>query len=387
MVTGDHPATARAVAEQVGLAGPDALVAAGADLPADEDALGRMLDRDGLILARVAPEDKLRIARALQKRGHVVAMTGDGVNDGPALRQADIGVAMGASGTDVAREAADLVLLDDHFATIVAAVELGRATYTNIRRFLTYHLTDNVAELVPFVAWAITGGKLPLALGVLQILALDIGTDLLPALALGAEPANPRTMTGRMRADGLISRSVIGRVFGVLGPAEAVVEMTAFVAVLLAGGWTWGEHPLGCSAGHGIRHRFHSGRPRPDGDRVRLPKRNTMGGQTRLARQPAAARRGGGRDSGVVRVHRRTPARPAARRQLAFGTWLARSGGGDPGRTPRRCCVQGDPRPAAARHVRSQIPCPRMSWCSRLATSGRRPVFCAASPWPCPGPG
>ena len=243
MVTGDHPATARAVGEQVGLAGPDALVTTGAALPEDEDALGAMLDRDGVILARVTPEDKLRIARALQNRGHVVAMTGDGVNDGPALRQADIGVAMGASGTDVAREAADLVLLDDHFATIVAAVELGRATYTNIRRFLTYHLTDNVAELVPFAAWAITGGELPLALGVLQILALDIGTDLLPALALGAEPANPRTMTGRMRADGLISRSVTGRVFGVLGPAEAVVEMAAFVAVLLAGGWTWGDTP------------------------------------------------------------------------------------------------------------------------------------------------
>jgi len=241
MVTGDHPATARAVAGQLGLAGPGALVAAGADLPADEDALDAMLDRDGVVLARVTPEDKLRIARALQKRGHVVAMTGDGVNDGPALRQADIGVAMGASGTDVAREAADLVLLDDHFATIVAAVELGRATYANIRRFLTYHLTDNVAELVPFAAWAVTGGKLPLALGVLQILALDIGTDLLPAL--GAEPANPRTMSGRMRAGELISRSVTGRVFGVLGPAEAVTEMAAFVAVLLAGGWTWGETP------------------------------------------------------------------------------------------------------------------------------------------------
>ena len=243
MVTGDHPATARTVAGQVGLAGPDALVMAGADLPADEGDLGKMIDRDGVILARVTPEDKLRIARALQKRGHVVAMTGDGVNDGPALQQADIGVAMGASGTDVAREAADLVLLDDHFATIVAAVELGRATFTNIRRFLTYHLTDNVAELVPFVAWAITGGKLPLALGVLQILALDIGTDLLPALALGAEPANPRTMTSRMRLDALINRRLTARVFGVLGPVEAAVEMAAFVAVLLAGGWTWGETP------------------------------------------------------------------------------------------------------------------------------------------------
>ncbi|HUY52949.1 MAG TPA: cation-translocating P-type ATPase C-terminal domain-containing protein, partial [Streptosporangiaceae bacterium] len=102
---------------------------------------------------------------------------------------------------------------------------------------------DNVAELVPFVAWAITGGKLPLALGVLQILALDIGTDLLPALALGTEPPNPRTMTGRMRAGGLISRALVGRVFGVLGLTEAVVEMAAFSAVLLAGGWAWGQTP------------------------------------------------------------------------------------------------------------------------------------------------
>jgi len=243
MITGDHPATARAVATKVGLAGSDPMVLTGADLPGDEEKLGRLLDRDGVIVARVTPEDKLRIARALQRQGHVVAMTGDGVNDGPALQQSDIGVAMGASGTDVAREAADLVLLDDHFATIVSAVELGRATFTNIRRFLTYHLTDNVAELVPFIAWAITGGKLPLALGVLQILALDIGTDLLPALALGAEPPNPRTMTGRMRTGGLISRALIGRVFGVLGLAEAVVEMSAFTAVLLAGGWSWGQTP------------------------------------------------------------------------------------------------------------------------------------------------
>ncbi|MFI0447503.1 cation-translocating P-type ATPase [Actinomadura sp. 6N118] len=243
MITGDHPATARAIAAEVGLAGPDALVVTGEELPRDEAGLGRLLDRDGVVVARVTPEDKLRIARALQARGHVVAMTGDGVNDGPALRQADIGVAMGASGTDVAREAADLDLLDDHFATIVAAVELGRATFSNIRRFLTYHLTSNVAELVPFAVWAATGGQLPLALGVLQILAVDIGTDLLPALALGAEPAGPRTMEGRARKNRLIDRGVLGRVFGVLGPAEAAVTMAAFATVLIAGGWSWGETP------------------------------------------------------------------------------------------------------------------------------------------------
>ncbi|MEV0308263.1 cation-translocating P-type ATPase [Nonomuraea fuscirosea] len=243
MVTGDHPRTARAIAAEVGLLGPDELVLTGAELPADDAALGELLDRDGVVVARVTPEDKLRIARALRSRGHVVAMTGDGVNDGPALREADIGIAMGASGTDVAREAADLVLLDDHFATIVAAVELGRATYANVRRFLTYHLTDNVAELTPFAVWALSGGTIPLALTVLQVLALDIGTDLLPALALGAEPANPRTTHGPARAGSLIDRRLLFRVFGVLGPAQALAEMGAFAGVLLLGGWHFAAVP------------------------------------------------------------------------------------------------------------------------------------------------
>ncbi|HEY9523717.1 MAG TPA: cation-transporting P-type ATPase [Thermopolyspora sp.] len=244
MITGDHPRTARAIAAEVGLIGPDDFVVTGAGLPDGDKELGELLDRDGAVVARVTPEDKLRIARALRARGHVVAMTGDGVNDGPALRQADIGVAMGASGTDVAREAADLVLLDDHFATIVGAIELGRATYANVRRFLTYHLTDNVAELTPFVVWALSGGTVPLALGVLQILALDIGTDLLPALALGAEPPSDRTMRGPMRAGSLIDGPLLRRVFTVLGPAQALAEMAAFVGVLLLGGWTLGATPV-----------------------------------------------------------------------------------------------------------------------------------------------
>ncbi|MFC3890817.1 cation-translocating P-type ATPase [Lentzea rhizosphaerae] len=243
MITGDHPATARAIAEQVGLLGSDGLVLEGEDLPSEQDELGTLLDRDGVVVARVTPEDKLRIATALQAKGHVVAMTGDGVNDGPALRAADIGVAMGASGTDVAREAADLVLLDDHFGTIVAAVELGRATFANIRRFLTYHLTDNVAELTPFVVWALSGGSIPLAITVLQVLALDIGTDLLPALALGAEPPNKRTMRGRLRTGSLVDGGVLRRVFLVLGPAEAAMSMLAFLVVLLAGGWRLGATP------------------------------------------------------------------------------------------------------------------------------------------------
>ncbi len=242
MVTGDHPATARAIARAVGLLGAEELVIEGQDLPKDDTALGALLDHDGVVVSRVAPEDKLRIARALRARGHVVAMTGDGVNDGPALQAADIGVAMGCTGTDVAREAADLVLLDDNFATIVAAIEQGRSTFSNIRRFLTYHLTDNVAELTPFVIWALSGGRFPLAIGVLQVLALDIGLDLLPALALGTEPpARDALRNGPTSGRHLFDRALLGRVFGVLGPVEALFEMSAFVAALFVAGWRPGD--------------------------------------------------------------------------------------------------------------------------------------------------
>jgi magnesium-transporting ATPase (P-type) len=241
MVTGDHPRTAVSIARQTGLALGDVTVLEGIDLPADDDALGELIDRDGVVLARIEPEDKLRIACALRARGHVVAMTGDGVNDAPALREADIGVAMGRSGTDVAREAADLVLLDDDFATIVAAIEHGRGIYANVRRFLTYHLTDNVAEVTPFVVWALSGGSIPLALGVLQILALDIGTDTLSATALGAERPEGRVMNGPPDRGRLLNGEVARRAFGVLGPAEAVFAMSAFFASFLAAGWRPGE--------------------------------------------------------------------------------------------------------------------------------------------------
>jgi magnesium-transporting ATPase (P-type) len=242
MVTGDHPATARAIAREIDLLPElDGVVLEGHDLPDDIEVLGALVDRDGIVLARIDPEQKLQVARALRNRGHVVAMTGDGVNDAPALAEADIGIAMGASGTDVAREAADLVLLDDDFATIVAAVEQGRTTFANIRRFLTYHLTDNVAELTPFAVWALSGGRFPLALSVLQILALDIGTDTLPAVALGADPPGPHA-AARVPARGrLFDRTVARRAFGVLGPAEALVAMTAFVMSLVAGGWRPGS--------------------------------------------------------------------------------------------------------------------------------------------------
>jgi calcium-translocating P-type ATPase len=241
MLTGDHPTTALAIARQVGFIVGDERVLQGNDLPDDIGELGLLLDYDGVVISRVSPADKLRIAEALQAQGHVVAMTGDGVNDGPALQAADIGIAMGRSGTDVARAAADLVLLDDDFSTIVAAIEQGRATYANIHRFLTYHLTDNVAELTPFLVWALSGGRFPLALGVLQILCLDIGTDLLPALALGNEAPGTGVMRRAPEARHLIDRSLVIRAFGVLGLTEAVVEMSAFVVALVATGWRPGD--------------------------------------------------------------------------------------------------------------------------------------------------
>ena len=244
MVTGDSAATAAAIATEVGLLAAGGTVMVGADLPDDDREVADLLDRpEGAVVARVTPADKLRIARALRTHGHVVAMTGDGVNDAAALREADVGVAMGRSGSDVARAAADLVLLDDSFATIPQAIQLGRGTFANIRRFLTFHLTDNVAELVPFVLWAMTGSDIPLAIGVLQVLALDIGTDMLPALALGAEPANERTMSGPRRTTQVVDGRLLRRALLVLGPTEALLSMGAFLTVLVLGGWSWGAQP------------------------------------------------------------------------------------------------------------------------------------------------
>jgi magnesium-transporting ATPase (P-type) len=246
MLTGDHPATAAAIAAKAGLA-PEPVVL-GTGLPGDDYALGELLAGPVSVIARLAPEQKLRVAQVLQARGEVVAMTGDGVNDAPALRQADIGVAMGVVGTDVARAAADVVLLDDNFAHIVEAVEEGRAAFDNIKRFLTYHLTDNVAELAPFVLWALSGGRIPLVISVLQVLALDIGTDLLPALALGAERPEPGVMTRppRSRRARSLDRWVVARAFGFLGPVEAAASLAMLpVGAALFFGWPAEPLPVG----------------------------------------------------------------------------------------------------------------------------------------------
>jgi calcium-translocating P-type ATPase len=243
MVTGDHPHTAQAVARQIGLVQADrpAIITGEQLRRMSPTQLQLALDLPDLLFARVGADQKLAIVRALQAKGHIVAVTGDGVNDAPALRHADIGIAMGRTGTDVARAAADMVLLDDNFASIVAAVEEGRAVFANIRKFLTYILTHNVPELVPYLAFVLF--KIPPALTVMQILAVDLGTDLLPALALGAEKPEPETMREppRASAERLIDGPLLLRSYLFLGLLEAAAAMAAFFFVLGGGGWRYGQ--------------------------------------------------------------------------------------------------------------------------------------------------
>jgi Ca2+-transporting ATPase len=231
LVTGDHGLTARALAREVGLDDAAARLVDGGELERmDEGALARLLEGGGVGFARVVPEQKLRLVRAWQRLGKVVAVTGDGVNDAPALHAAHVGVAMGEGGTDVAREAADVVLLDDDFATLVAAIEEGRATWANVRKFLAYVFTSNVPEIAPFLAMMLLG--IPPALTILLILAIDLGTDMLPALALGAEPPEPGLMDRppRRRARRLLDTPLLVRAYGVLGVAEGILSIAAFLA-------------------------------------------------------------------------------------------------------------------------------------------------------------
>jgi magnesium-transporting ATPase (P-type) len=242
MCTGDYGLTALAVATQIGLvAGPEAHVVSGAELDGLDDAkVAQRLAEPGVLIARAAPEHKLRIARALQALGEVVAMTGDGVNDAPALKQADIGVAMGITGTDAAKEAAQMVLTDDNFATIVRAVELGRAVFQNIRKFTVYIFAHLGPEAIPFIFFALF--PVPLALTALLILAIDLGTETLPALALGIEPPEPDSMDRppRSPAERLITRAMLARAYLFFGLIEGALVMAAFLFVLYLGGWTWG---------------------------------------------------------------------------------------------------------------------------------------------------
>jgi calcium-translocating P-type ATPase len=257
VVTGDNGLTAAAVARRVGIGASGMRVVTGTELDAMSEAqLDDLLGSGAeVVFARSSPEAKLRIADALRARGQVVAMTGDGVNDAPALRRADIGVAMGRSGTDVAREAATMVLTDDNFATIAAAVESGRRAYDNIRKFIAYIFTHAVPEVVPFLVFALSGGAVPLPLTVMQILAIDLGTDTLPALALSREPAEPGLMDRppRPRTQGVITGRMLGRAWAFLGLISAALVMAGFFVTLRHAGW----HP-GAPTGPGtpLNHAY-----------------------------------------------------------------------------------------------------------------------------------
>ena len=243
MITGDYALTAESIARRVGiLRTPTPRLLNGAELDGMGEAALKEALRDEVILARVTPEHKLRVVNALQEMGHIVAVTGDGVNDAPALKKADIGVAMGLSGTDVAKEAADMVLADDNFASIVNAVEEGRAVFANIKKFLTYIFTSNTPEAVPFILFAFTAGRIPLALNVMQILSIDLGTDLVPALALGAEPPEPGVMDRPPRnlSEHAITGSLLLRAYLFLGLIQSAAAMAAFYFVFWTNGY-WGR--------------------------------------------------------------------------------------------------------------------------------------------------
>ena len=254
VITGDNGSTAAAIARAAGSGGDPVTVVGGTELDRMPDAeLDALLARgEEIVFSRSSPEDKLRIAARLQADGHVVAMTGDGVNDAPALRQADIGVAMGATGTDVAREAATMVLTDDDFATIVRAIESGRRVYDNVRKFILYIFAHAVPEIVPFLLFALSGGAIPLGLTVTQILLIDLGTETLPALALGREAAEPGLMARppRRRHEGIITGGMLLRAWGILGVVSALLVTSAFLGVLWAAGWHPGDATGSGSALH-----------------------------------------------------------------------------------------------------------------------------------------
>ena len=248
MVTGDYGLTAEAIARRIGIVRGDRAVRVitGTDLEemSEDDLKGELGKPQDVIFARVAPEHKMQVVSALKEMKQIVAVTGDGVNDAPALKKADIGVAMGLAGTDVAREAAIMILLDDSFASIIKAVEQGRGVYANVKKMITYIFSHNMAELFPFV-FAALGGVGLVPLGAIQVLSIDLGSDVLPGLALGTEHPEPGVMKlpPRPRSERLLSRATLRRVV-FIGAIESFWAVAGFLYVLLSHGWTWGDEHL-----------------------------------------------------------------------------------------------------------------------------------------------
>jgi P-type Ca2+ transporter type 2C len=231
MITGDHPLTARVIAQELGIANEDGPSLTGQELAVMSIEELENVVEDVQVYARVAPEHKLNIVTALQDKGEIVAMTGDGVNDAPALKKADIGVAMGITGTDVSKEAADMILLDDNFATIVAAVEEGRVIFDNIRKFIKYTLTSNAGEIWVMLLAPLVGMPLPLL--PLQILWINLVTDGVPGLAMGVEPSERDTMR---RQPYHPQENIFGRG---LGRHVLWVGLLMGMVSLGMGYWTW----------------------------------------------------------------------------------------------------------------------------------------------------
>lgn len=248
MITGDFSLTAEAIARKVGLI-PEketSHILTGEELSTYSEAkLKKFLTNDHIIFARTSPEQKLQIVKAFQSMGEVVTVTGDGVNDAPALKNADMGVSMGIGGTEVAREASDMILMDDNFATIVTAIEEGRTIFDNIKKFIAYILTSNVPEITPFLAFVLLG--IPLPLTVVLILSIDLGTDLLPALGLGSELPESDVMKKkpRSRTERLLTGKLLFMSYGIIGMIQATAGFCAYFFVLLRNGWEWGDQLAG----------------------------------------------------------------------------------------------------------------------------------------------
>jgi sodium/potassium-transporting ATPase subunit alpha len=236
MITGDYPITAAAIARQVGIGDAGSKVLTGAEVAKLADAsLEKILAEGEPIFARVSPEHKLRIVSILKSMGEVVAVTGDGVNDAPALKKADIGIAMGIRGNEVAKEAADMILADDNFGTIVAAIEEGRAVFDNIKKFMAYVFNSNPQEMYPYILWMLVPGA-PLAMTVMGVLAVDVGTDLMPAMGLGAEPPEPGIMERppRKRDEKLLTLGLVLRSYFVHG---SILALSCWATYFYMGWW------------------------------------------------------------------------------------------------------------------------------------------------------